>query len=647
MAEPLGEKVVYFAKTNFRGSDRVFGIKKRDRRQHFYVVGKTGTGKSELLKNIILQDVNNGEGVGVVDPHGELVEDILKKIPASRINDVVYFNPVDISYPIGFNVLEVPDAQYKHLVVSDLMAIFTKIWANVWSARMEYILQNCILALLDTPGTTLLGIPRILVDKNYRERIVKSIKDPVVRSFWTHEYETWRDQFRNEAIVPIQNKVGQFLNTPFIRNIVGQSHSTLNIQEIMNEGKILLVNVSKGRLGEDNSQLLGAMIITKLQLAAMERVRIAEEERKDFYLYIDEFQNFATDSFASILSEARKYRLNLTVAHQYIGQLVTDTSTKVRDAIFGNVGTMLVFRVGAGDAEELEKEFQPEFTIEDLCNLPNYEIYLKLMVNGVTSRPFSAGTLPPMRWGDSADHSPTIMRVSRERYGMERAEVESRIDKWSSSLFETEEASDDSGPKEKYKTKCWICGKEVNVPFKPDDVRPIYCSEDLKKVEAGEILPAQKRKPIGGGVRAQDKYSDSLSLLGIEFGAVEQKSSPAAHSAAPIGHERPSPVGPPVPGGSMHREPAPVRNSDNRNFERRPLPSAPPSPRAGHFVVRDNSTREMSLSQLRPSQQGSRPQHPQQRNFVPDRNKKGPDLEALRAVLKETTKSKDEKLEEL
>src|SRR3989344_1027351 len=243
------EKVVYFAKTNFRGSDRVFGIKKRDRRQHYYVVGKTGTGKSELLKNLILQDINNGEGVGVVDPHGELVEDVLRKIPASRINDVIYFNPSDMDHPIGFNVLEVPNPLYKHLVVSDLMAIFTKIWANVWSARMEYILQNCILALLDTPGTTLLGIPRILVDKNYRERIVR------------------------------------------------------------NSGKILLVNVSKGRMGEDNAALLGAMIITKLQLAAMERVRIVEEERKDFYLYIDEFQNFATDSFASILSEARKYRL--------------------------------------------------------------------------------------------------------------------------------------------------------------------------------------------------------------------------------------------------------------------------------------------------------------------------------------------------
>jgi len=611
------EKVVYFAKTNFRGSDRVFGIKKRDRRQHYYVVGKTGTGKSELLKNLILQDINNGEGVGVVDPHGELVEDILRKIPAARINDVIYFNPSDMDNPIGFNVLEVPNPLYKHLVVSDLMAIFTKIWANVWSARMEYILQNCILALLDTPGTTLLGIPRILVDKNYRERIVRNIKDPVVRSFWTHEYETWRDQFRNEAIVPIQNKVGQFLNTPFVRNIVGQPKSTLNIQDVMNSGKILLVNVSKGRMGEDNAALLGAMIITKLQLAAMERVRIVEEERKDFYLYIDEFQNFATDSFASILSEARKYRLNLIIAHQYIGQLVSDTSTKVRDAIFGNVGTMLVFRVGAADAEALESEFEPEFVIQDICNLPNYNVYLKLMVNGVTSRPFSATTLPPMRWGETEDHSDKIIKVSRERYGMDRTEVESRIEKWASSLFENE--PEDEGPKEKFKTRCWVCGKEVNVPFKPDDVRPIYCSEDLKKVEAGEIAPAQKRKPIGGGGRSRDEFSGSLSNLGIEFGTEEQA-------------DKKQMGGPPE---RTFRPPQDKPQARPQQFEGRPPISTPAtSPREGQFVLRQNKSdfKSISLSELKPRASVNR-----------ENVKKGPDLKGLREALQGIAKGDNNK----
>ncbi len=395
--------VVYFGRTDFRNTNRLFGIKRTDRRQHMYVVGKTGTGKSALLNNMIVQDISNGEGVCVVDPHGELVEGILEKVPEKRLDDVIYFNPADTDYHIGFNVLELPDPKYKHLVASGLMGIFTKIWANVWSARMEYIMNNAILALLDTPGSTLLGVIRILVDKDYRQQVIANVKDPVVKAFWVHEFEAWRDQFRNEAIAPIQNKVGQFLSTSIIRNIVGQKRSTIDIFQLMNEGKILLINVSKGRIGEDNSALLGAMLITKIQLAAMERIRVPEDERVDFYLYVDEFQNFATDSFAGILSESRKYRLDLILAHQYIGQLVTSmagsggASTKVRDAIFGNVGTMVVFRVGATDAEFLENEFEPEFVPQDIVNLPNYAVYLKLMVDGVTSRPFSAATLPPFK----------------------------------------------------------------------------------------------------------------------------------------------------------------------------------------------------------------------------------------------------------
>src|SRR3989338_1825526 len=296
--------IANFAKTNFRGQDRTFGIRTADRRQHVYVIGKTGVGKTNLLKNLAFQDIVNGAGLSIVDPHGSFVEEVLEKIPENRLDDVIYFNPADADYPLGFNVLEVPDSKYKHLVASDLMGIFTKIWANVWSSRMEYILNNCVLALLDTPGTTLLGIPRILVDKDYRRKIIDNVKDPVVRSFWIQEYENYNDRFRGEAIAPIQNKVGQFLSTSFVRNIVGQSKSSFSTYDVMNHGKILLVNVSKGRIGEDNAALLGAMLITKIQLAAMERVRVPEEERKDFYLYVDEFQNFATDSFATILSEA-------------------------------------------------------------------------------------------------------------------------------------------------------------------------------------------------------------------------------------------------------------------------------------------------------------------------------------------------------
>src|SRR3989338_4089115 len=316
--------ILYIGKSNFRGSEKIFGIRNKDRFQHMYVIGQTGTGKTSLLRNIAIQDIEAGRGVAVVDPHGEFVKSLLAAIPQNRLDDVIYFNPIDTEYPIGFNILEVKNPDHKHLVSSGLMSIFTKIWANVWSARMEYIMNNNVLALLDTPGSTLLGIPRMLVDKVYRQKIVDKCKDPVVRSYWINEYEQYQERFRTEAIAPIQNKVGQFLSTHLIRNVVGQAKSTLDIEKIMNEGKILLVNVSKGLIGEDNSALLGAMLITKIQLSAMERVRIEDEtKRRDFLLYVDEFQNFATDSFSSVLSEARKYRLGLIVSHQYIGQLIT------------------------------------------------------------------------------------------------------------------------------------------------------------------------------------------------------------------------------------------------------------------------------------------------------------------------------------
>lgn len=422
--------VVYVGRANFRNQARLFGIKRVDRRQHMYIIGKSGTGKSTLINNIVAQDIAAGEGLCVVDPHGELVEAALANIPRSRLADVVYFNPADTDFHIGFNILEISDPALKHLVASGLMGIFTKIWANVWSARMEYILNNAVLALLDTPNSTLLGVTRMLVDKKYRATIVANIKDPVVKAFWVNEYEIWDPKFRNEAIAPIQNKVGQFLSSAVVRNIVGQAKSTIDVFEIMNSGKILLVNLSKGRVGEDNSALLGAMLITKIQLAAMDRVRIPEEKRPDFYLFVDEFQNFATDSFASILSEARKYRLNLIVGHQYIGQLVTDTSTRVRDSIFGNVGTMIIFRVGAVDAEFLEKELTPEFTIEDMVGLPNRQIYLKMMCDGITSRPFSASTLPPFKLKDANADISEIIESSRRKYARPRAVIEEEVNQY-------------------------------------------------------------------------------------------------------------------------------------------------------------------------------------------------------------------------
>ena len=322
------------------------------------------------------------------------------------------------------------------------MGVFTKIWANVWSARMEYILNNTILALLDTPGNTMLGIARMLVDKKFRKKIVDNIKDPIVKSFWIDEFANYNDKFRNEAIAPIQNKVGQFLSSAVIRNIVGQPKSTIDLREIMDNKKILLLNLSKGRIGEDNSALLGAMFITKVQLAAMSRVDVPEEERQDFYLYVDEFQNFATESFATILSEARKYRLNLTIAHQYIGQLITEiNNTKIKDAVFGNVGTIVLFRIGASDAEELETEFDPTFTPNDMVNLTKYHIYLKLMINGVSSTPFSAVTLPPL--AEKTGNEEKIIRVSRERYGKPREQIEEKITRWMGQEYHQEAAQQD------------------------------------------------------------------------------------------------------------------------------------------------------------------------------------------------------------
>jgi len=556
----MPKDITFIAKTNFRKGEQKFGIRRTDRRQHMYVIGKTGTGKTQFLKNMALQDIENGQGLAIIDPHGEFVEEILDNIPPHRINDVVYFNPADMDFPVSFNIMDVPDPRYKHLIASGLIGIFTKIWANVWSARMEYILANCILALLDTPGTTLLGIPRMLVDRDYRQKIINNLKDPVVKSFWVNEYEEWESRYRNEAIAPVQNKVGQFLNVSFVRNIVGQAKNTIDIDEIMNNQKILLVNVSKGRIGEDNSAILGAMIITKIQLAAMERVRIPEDERKDFYLYVDEFQNFATDSFVNILSEARKYRLDLTIAHQYVGQLVTDTSTAVRDAVFGNVGTMITFRVGAADAEFLEQEYMPEFLQNDLIRLANRNIYIKLMIDGITSRPFSATTItiPPSVKDDKKRQE--IIKISRSKYAHTVKSVEDEINRWAANqeVPSAQNPSDLSNPQifsrapyqsnaprssdstKLYDAVCSNCGKPTKVIFPPEPGRAVYCKSCLKKMknlppQSGKKGPPAQaggaqskptvpaRQPSGmpkqtGQAGKKPERDAALADLGIEFG---------------------------------------------------------------------------------------------------------------------------------
>lgn len=416
------QDITIIAKTNFHGQGRLFGIKRDDRRRHMHIIGKTGMGKTSLLLNMAVSDIRNGSGLAFVDPHGDVADALLDYIPEHRIKDVVYFNPQDLDYPIAFNVLGDVSENQRHIVADGLVGVFKKIWADSWGPRLEYILRNTILTLLENENSTLLDIMRILVDKNFRANIVYKMQDPVLKQFWLNEFDGYTDKLLVEAISPIQNKVGQFTSSPLIRNIIGQHKSSFNLREIMDQKKILIMNLSKGAVGEGGAQLLGAMMITKMQLAAMSRVDIPENERQDFYAYIDEFQNFSTDSFAEILSEARKYRLSLILAHQYVEQL----SEVVRGAVFGNVGTTIVFRIGAADAEFMEREFTPVLTIEDLVNLPKWKIYLKLMIDGVTSQPFSADTLPdPVP--ELISNRDRIIEFSRQAYGTSRESLKPNV----------------------------------------------------------------------------------------------------------------------------------------------------------------------------------------------------------------------------
>ena len=536
------KEIAVFAQTTFRNQARRFGIKTDDRRRHMYLIGKTGMGKSTILENMIVGDIRAGFGVAVVDPHGDLAEKIMEYIPSERINDVIYFNPSDIDFPIAFNIVEQVEPHLRHLVASGLIGVFQKLWADSWGPRLEYILRNAILAILDFPGSTILGVVRMLSDKNYRKQVVANIKDPVVKAFWEREFSGYADKFASEAVSPIQNKVGQFLSSSLMRNIIGQVKSSIDIREVMDGGKILIMNLSKGRIGEDNSALLGAMMITKIQLAAMSRVDVPESERKDFYLYIDEFQNFSTDSFANILSEARKYRLNLILAHQYIEQL----SEKVKPAVFGNVGTMIVFRVGAADAEELVKEFTPTFTEEDIVNLPKYEMYLKLMIDGIASSPFSAKGLAPLSVEEKTGNMEKVINYSREKYAGNRIDIEEKIARWheisdegaakktviatttvkeqifnpqaqnnnQANTFKLVSGNHQVKPRENFNApkiqaqvqaqnhksesgfpaNCSACGIKTFLAFEPDGVRPVYCKDCLSKKREEKRLEQENRK---------------------------------------------------------------------------------------------------------------------------------------------------------
>jgi len=424
-----GERITYFAQTDARGKRILFGIKEKDRTQHMYIIGKTGVGKSTLLENMAIQDIQGGEGMAFLDPHGKTADLLLEYIPEHRIKDVVYFAPFDTEYPISFNVMEDVGPMKRHLVLSGLMSAFEKVFGEEsFSDRMQYILQNTILALLEYPGATMLGINKMLSDKAYRSDVIARITDPSVKNYWTKEFAGYTDRFAADAIPAIQNKIGQFTSNPLIRNIIGQPKSSFDIRKLMDEKKILIVNLSKGLVGENNANLLGSMLVTKIYLAAMSRADVSKSEIKKlppFYLYVDEFQSFANKSFADILSEARKYKLALTIAHQYIEQM----EEEVGAAVFGNVGTTATFRVGARDAEFLEKEFAPQFTAEDLVNLGIFQIYLKLMIDGISSPPFSATTIPLIE-RNKETFSDKVIEASREQFGAPRAEVEKKIQEW-------------------------------------------------------------------------------------------------------------------------------------------------------------------------------------------------------------------------
>lgn len=404
------QHVNFFAKTVFKNKDTIFGIKDIDRRRHIWTIGKTGTGKSTMIANMTIDDLKKGRGIAVIDPHGDLCEILLDYVPKSRINDVIYFNPADKDYPIVINPLEVTNKEEAELVVSGIVSIFNKIFGFSWGPRLEYILRTSLLTLSDVPNTTLKDIPLLLTNQSYRNQIVGKITEPILKSFWVDEFDKMPLNLQKEAISPILNKVGQFVTSPLIRTVIGSPKSTIKLDDVMNEGKILFANLSQGRLGEDNAALLGAMLITKLQLAAMHRVDMPEEARRDFYLYVDEFQNFATGSFIKIMSEARKYRLNIMLANQYMAQIPEE----VQKAILGNAGTIISFSVGANDAAILFKEFAEVFSETDLVNLSNYQVAIKLMIEGHSTRPFLAHTLPlPISRNENREK---VIRISRERW---------------------------------------------------------------------------------------------------------------------------------------------------------------------------------------------------------------------------------------
>ncbi len=415
------EDLTLFGVTDYRQIREEFGIKQKDRARHMYVIGKSGSGKSRLLEQFIKSDIEWGRGLCLIDPHGDVVDSVLSLVPESRIKDVIYFNPIDQEYPISFNPIEKVEPAYRPQVATDLIEVFKKIFGDQWTPRLEHVMRMSLLALLDAPQASVLSLLLLLTDRAYRQEIIKTIGDQVVKNFWTNEFAGWSEKFDAEAITPILNKIGQFVSNPIIRNIVSQEINTLVMSEVMDTRKILLVKLPKGVLGEENTTLLGAMIVTRIYQGAMTRINVPESERVPFYLYVDEFQNFATDAFANILSESRKFKLSVTLANQYVSQL----SDVIRKAVLGNVGSLISFRIGPEDAQSLEREFAPRFHASDLQNLAVREIYAKLSIDDQVRDPFSARTLDST-YPDS-NFREQIVAYTRATYCTSRAETEAKI----------------------------------------------------------------------------------------------------------------------------------------------------------------------------------------------------------------------------
>lgn len=482
--DAVDENISAFGMTNFRGINHQFGMLRYDRSRHIYIIGQTGAGKSGTLELLALSDIFHGQGYAIIDPHGDFAINNMKFIPGARMQDVVYFNPADTEYPLGFNPLEVTDPAHKTNISSEVIGVLKRMFGESWGPRLEYILRYTILALLDRPETTMLDITRMLTDKRFRKETLSYCRDTVVLQFWNIEFDSWTEKFQAEAIAPVLNKVGAFTANPVIRNIIGQPHSTFNIRQMMDQGKILVVNLSKGLIGEDNAGILGAFLVTKIQLAAMSRSDIINiEDRRPFYLYVDEFQNFATDSFATILSEARKYGLNLTVANQYISQM----SDTVRNAVFGNVGTMICFRVSADDAPILSKQFEPQFEPNDLLQMHNRNFVINMVINGEKTPAFSARTLNlPTA---TTDNTAAIIANTRAIYGQPRAAVEQMI---SEKILppQTLQTKGKGNPEYTANQKKFLEGEGI-----------AFEEKRLPKLESetGQIAPSQQNVELTGG----------------------------------------------------------------------------------------------------------------------------------------------------